>query len=165
MIVFTQFKEMTEVLHEFLSAHFKRPGLILHGGTPVEKRAEAVQQFQNEQGPPFFVISLKAGGTGLNLSAASHVVHFDRWWNPAVENQATDRAYRIGQKKAVMVHKFVSPGTIEDRIDKLIAEKKHLADSLLEQGAAKLLTEMNDQELLDFVKLDMNSVEDDNNEI
>lgn len=165
MIVFTQFKEMTEVLHEFLSAHFKRPGLILHGGTPVEKRAEAVQQFQNEQGPPFFVISLKAGGTGLNLTAASHVVHFDRWWNPAVENQATDRAYRIGQKKAVMVHKFVSPGTIEDRIDKLIAGKKHLADSLLEQGAAKLLTEMNDQELLDFVKLDMNSVEDDNNEI
>lgn len=165
MIVFTQFREMTDVLHEFLTEHFKRPGLILHGGTPVEKRADFVRQFQNEQGPPFFVISLKAGGTGLNLTAASHVVHFDRWWNPAVENQATDRAYRIGQKKAVLVHKFVTPGTIEDKIDKLIAGKKFLADSLLEQGTVKLLTEMSNRELLEFVKLDMDSVEDADNEI
>lgn len=165
MIVFTQFREMTDVLHEFLTEHFKRPGLILHGGTPIEKRAEAVKQFQTEQGPPFFVISLKAGGTGLNLTAASHVVHFDRWWNPAVENQATDRAYRIGQKKAVLVHKFVTPGTIEEKIDKLIAGKKFLADSLLEQGTAKLLTEMSNEELLEFVKLDMDSVEDVNHEI
>ena len=140
---------------------FKRRGLILHGGTPVEKRQEFVRQFQQPEGPPFFIISLKAGGTGLNLTAAAHVVHFDRWWNPAVENQATDRAYRIGQKQTVMVHKFVTPGTIEERIDKLIAGKRSLADSLLEEGAVKLLTEMNNAELMEFVRLDPGHYDDD----
>ncbi len=154
MILFTQFKELTDVLHDLLSKHFGRPGLILHGGTPVPKRAEYVELFQREQGPPFFVISLKAGGTGLNLTAATHVVHFDRWWNPAVEDQATDRAYRIGQKKTVLVHKFVSPGTIEEKIGHLIASKKMLSDTLLEAGAVKLLTAMSDHELLNMVKLD-----------
>ncbi len=154
MLVFTQFREMTEVLHEFLSRQFRRPGLILHGGVPVERRMELVRQFQLPEGAPFFVISLKAGGTGLNLTAASHVVHFDRWWNPAVENQATDRAFRIGQKQTVMVHKFITPGTLEEKIDRLIDGKKFLADTLLEQGTAKLLTEMSDQELMDFIRLD-----------
>lgn len=164
MLVFTQFKELTEVLHEFLSEHFGRPGLILHGGIPVGKRADLVRQFQNEQGPPFFVISLKAGGTGLTLTAAAHVVHFDRWWNPAVENQATDRAYRIGQKRSVIVHKLVSPGTIEEKIDALISGKRFLAETLLEKGSVRLLTEMNNDELMNFVRLDMDAVLEDTGE-
>ena len=93
---------------------------MLHGETAVKKRKELVQRFQEDETVPFFVLSLKAGGTGLNLTAASHVVHFDRWWNPAVENQATDRAFRIGQKRNVLVHKFVCRGTVEERIDALI---------------------------------------------
>ena len=97
---------------------------------------------------PFFVLSLKAGGTGLNLTAASHVIHFDRWWNPAVENQATDRAFRIGQKRNVLVHKFVCRGTVEEKIDEMIESKRQLAGDLLEGGGEMLLTEMNDEELL-----------------
>ena len=159
MLVFTQFREMTDILHDQLTAIFHRPGLILHGGIPVEQRARLVREFQAPGGPPFFVISLKAGGTGLNLTEATHVVHFDRWWNPAVENQATDRAYRIGQKKTVLVHKFVTPGTIEEKIEKLIAGKTFLAKSLLDHGTVQLLTEMNNEELLNFVKLDLNAVE------
>ena len=96
-----------------------------------------MEDFQREDGPPFFVLSLKAGGTGLNLTAASHVIHFDRWWNPAVENQATDRAFRIGQKKNVMVHKFVCQGTIEEKIDALIEEKKGLAQGTSRRGGAR----------------------------
>ena len=161
MLIFTQFREMTDILHDQLTEIFHRPGLILHGGVPVEQRARLVREFQTPGGPPFFVISLKAGGTGLNLTAATHVVHFDRWWNPAVENQATDRAFRIGQKKAVIVHKFVTPGTIEEKIEKLIAGKTFLAKSLLDQGAVRLLTEMNNEELMNFVKLDLNAVEEE----
>ena len=93
---------------------FGRAGLVLHGETPVKKRQALVRRFQEDEGVPFFVLSLKAGGAGLNLTAASHVIHFDRWWNPAVENQATDRAFRIGQKRNVLVHKFVCRGTVED---------------------------------------------------
>ena len=102
-------------------------------------------EFQADNGPPFFVISVKAGGTGLNLTAASHVVHFDRWWNPAVENQATDRAFRIGQKSNVLVHKFVCRGTVEERIDPMIREKQDLADEILKGGAEAQLTEMSDR--------------------
>jgi SNF2 family DNA or RNA helicase len=134
---------------------FGRPGLVLHGGTPVRKRTELVRTFQDEAGPPFFVVSLKAGGSGLNLTAASHVVHFDRWWNPAVENQATDRAFRIGQKRNVLVHKFVCRGTVEERIDAMIQDKQALADRLLNQGGETMLTEMSDDELLRFVALDI----------
>ncbi|MFV2065942.1 MAG: DEAD/DEAH box helicase, partial [Pirellulales bacterium] len=155
-LVFTQFREMTQPLQVYLSEVFGQPGLVLHGGTAVGKRKKLVDQFQREDGPPFFVLSLKAGGTGLNLTAASHVIHFDRWWNPAVENQATDRAFRIGQKRNVLVHKFVCRGTIEERIDGLIEEKKSLAEDLLEGGAGKLLTEMSNQQLLDLVSLDVN---------
>ena len=157
ILVFTQFRELTEPLAEFLRGVFGRPGLVLHGATPARRRAELVQAFQRENGPPFFVLSLKAGGVGLNLTAASHVVHFDRWWNPAVENQATDRAYRIGQRRNVLVHKFVCRGTVEERIDALIESKVALARGVLEVEGAALLTEVDDRELLRLVRLDLAS--------
>ncbi|HTU91274.1 MAG TPA: DEAD/DEAH box helicase [Gemmataceae bacterium] len=153
-LVFTQFREIAEPLAGFLKDIFGRPGLVLHGGTAVAKRRELVEQFQREDGPPFFVLSVKAGGTGLNLTAASQVIHFDRWWNPAVEDQATDRAFRIGQKRNVLVHKFVCRGTVEERIDALIAEKSALVRDVVE-GGERLLTEMANDELLKFVALDV----------
>ena len=155
MLVFTQFREMADPLANFLAKIFGRPGLILHGGTAVGQRKKLVDQFQRDDGPPFFILSLKAGGTGLNLTAASHVIHFDRWWNPAVENQATDRAFRIGQKRNVLVHKFVCRGTVEEKIDELIAAKTQLASELLEGGAEQMLTEMSDAQLIKFVSLDI----------
>ena len=154
-LVFSQFREMTEPLAAFLGEVFGREGLILHGGTAVKKRRALIDAFQREDGPPFFVLSLKAGGTGLNLTAASHVVHFDRWWNPAVENQATDRAFRIGQHRNVVVHKFVCRGTIEEKIDALIEDKTELAEGVLSGGAQNLLTEMSNEELLGIVALDL----------
>jgi len=159
VLVFTQFRELTRPLEAFLGYVFGRPGLVLDGETEVRKRKELVRQFQEEERIGFFVLSLKAGGSGLNLAAASHVVHFDRWWNPAVENQATDRAYRIGQTKNVLVHKFVCRGTVEEKIDKLIESKQQLSKDLLEGGADFLLTEMNDEDLLRLVALDLNSAQ------
>ncbi len=156
VLVFTQFREMTGPLAAFLEEVFGREGAVLHGGTPVRRRKDLIDAFQREQGPPFFVLSLKAGGTGLNLTAASHVIHFDRWWNPAVENQATDRAFRIGQRRNVLVHKFVCRGTIEEKIDELVEEKARLAGDLLESGPEAMLTEMTDQDLLNVVTLDIN---------
>jgi len=147
---------MTEPINTFLSAIFGRQGRVLHGGTAVRRRQQLVDEFQREDGPPFLVLSLKAGGTGLNLTAATHVIHFDRWWNPAVENQATDRAFRIGQHRNVLVHKFVCRGTVEERIDQLLEEKKSLANNLLEGGTEKLLTEMSDEQLIELVSLDVN---------
>ncbi len=154
-LIFTQFREIADPLAEFLATIFGREGLVLHGGTAVKKRKLLVADFQHEDGPPFFVLSIKAGGTGLNLTAASHVIHFDRWWNPAVENQATDRAFRIGQQRNVLVHKFVTRGTIEEKIDALIREKQDMADALLDGGAERSLTEMSDDEILDMVSLDL----------
>jgi non-specific serine/threonine protein kinase len=154
-LVFTQFREMTEPLAGFLAEVFGRAGLVLHGTTAVKRRKHLVDQFQRDDGPPFFVLSLKAGGTGLNLTQASHVIHFDRWWNPAVENQATDRAFRIGQHRNVLVHKFVCRGTIEEKIDALIEEKTQLAADVLEGGAEKMLTELTDAELVRLVALDV----------
>jgi non-specific serine/threonine protein kinase len=154
-LVFTQFREMTAPLADFLASVFGRPGLVLHGETEVKKRQERVRQFQEDEAVPFFVLSLKAGGAGLNLTAASHVIHFDRWWNPAVEDQATDRAFRIGQTKNVLVHKFVCRGTVEEKIDRLIDSKRQLSKDLLEGGAELLLTEMKDEELLKLVALDL----------
>ena len=159
-LVFTQFREMTGPLQHFLTAVFGRSGLVLHGNTTVKDRRSLVEQFQREDGPPFFVLSLKAGGIGLNLTEAEHVIHFDRWWNPAVENQATDRAYRIGQKKNVLVHKFVCRGTVEERIHSLLEEKKALASELLADGGEIALTEMKNDELLRFVSLDVDSAVD-----
>jgi superfamily II DNA or RNA helicase len=155
VLLFTQFREATAPLATFLGSIFGRPGLVLHGETPVKKRRELVRQFQEDEDAPFFVLSLKAGGLGLNLTAASHVVHFDRWWNPAVENQATDRAFRIGQHKNVLVHKFVCKGTVEQKIDELIESKQGLAKDLLEGGGELLLTELRDEELLKLVALDL----------
>ena len=130
---------------------------MLHGGVPVGRRQGLVTRFQEDDAVPFFVISVKAGGTGLNLTAASHVVHFDRWWNPAVENQATDRAFRIGQTKNVIVHAFVCRGTLEERIDDMLRQKRDLAERLLGPADAgeTLLTEMSDDELLRVVALDV----------
>lgn len=157
VLVFTQFREIAAPLAEFLAGIFGRPGLVLHGQVPVARRRALVDQFQRDDGPPFFVLSLKAGGTGLNLTAASHVIHFDRWWNPAVENQATDRAFRIGQRRNVFVHKFVCRGTVEERIDQMIAEKNAMSRDLLdaERGGEMLLTEMSDEQLMRFVALDI----------
>jgi non-specific serine/threonine protein kinase len=157
VLVFTQFREVTAPLAAFLGSVFRRPGLVLHGETPVRSRQDLVRRFQEDENVGFFVLSLKAGGSGLNLTAASHVVHFDRWWNPAVENQATDRAFRIGQKKNVLVHKFVCRGTVEEKIDELIESKRQLSRDLLEGGAEMLLTEMKDEELLKLVALDINA--------
>jgi non-specific serine/threonine protein kinase len=159
VLVFTQFREATQPLAAFLGAVFGREGLVLHGGTAVARRRELVRRFQQDELTPFFVLSLKAGGAGLNLTAASHVVHFDRWWNPAVENQATDRAFRIGQASNVLVHKFVCRGTIEDKIDQLIESKQQLVKDVLEGGAELLLTEMGDAELLDLVALDIHKAQ------
>ena len=155
MLVFTQFREVVAPLAGFLGSVFGRPGLVLHGATEVKQRREIVRRFQEDEAAGFFVLSLKAGGAGLNLTAASHVVHFDRWWNPAVENQATDRAFRIGQTKNVLVHKFVCRGTVEDKIDQLIESKQRLSTDLLEGGADLLLTEMQDEDLLRLVALDI----------
>ena len=154
-LIFTQFREVTTPLADFLTNVFRRPGLVLHGGTAVSRRRELVESFQRDDGPPFFILTVKAGGAGLNLTQATHVIHFDRWWNPAVENQATDRAFRIGQKNKVLVHKFVCRGTIEERIDEVIEGKRALSDELLEGGGEKMLTEMSNDELLRFVALDL----------
>ena len=155
MLVFTQFREMTTPLAAYLGNIFGRPGLILHGDIVVKNRKALVQTFQEDETVPFFVLSLKAGGSGLNLTAASHVVHFDRWWNPAVENQATDRAFRIGQKKNVLVQKFVCQGTIEEKIDSLIEAKKGLSEDVLAGGDEINLTEMKDEDLIRIMTLDL----------
>jgi non-specific serine/threonine protein kinase len=154
-LVFSQFKETTAPLAAFLGSVFGQPGLVLHGQTEVKKRKDLVRRFQDDESVPFFVLSVKAGGAGLNLTAASHVIHFDRWWNPAVENQATDRAFRIGQTRNVLVHKFVCQGTVEDKIDQMIESKKQLVGDVLEGGPEMKLTELKDEELLKLVALDL----------
>jgi non-specific serine/threonine protein kinase len=157
VLVFTQFREVTSNLATFLESVFGRPGLVLHGETEVKKRQSLVTAFQQDETVPFFVLSLKAGGAGLNLTAASHVIHFDRWWNPAVENQATDRAFRIGQNKNVLVQKFVCRGTLEENIDALIESKQKMSTDMLEGGADLMLTEMNNDQLLRLVALDIHA--------
>lgn len=127
---------------------------MIHGGTPVKRRTEIVEKFQGERYVPFIVLSVKAAGTGLNLTKANHVIHFDRWWNPAVENQATDRAFRIGQTKDVMVHKFVSKGTIEEKIDAIINSKKELAENVIGSGGEKWITDLNNEELFSLLRLE-----------
>jgi non-specific serine/threonine protein kinase len=126
---------------------------VIHGGVPSAKRQQLVDQFNGEEYVPFMVLSVKAAGTGLNLTAANHVIHFDRWWNPAVENQATDRAFRIGQTKNVVVHKFVAAGTIEEKIDQLINDKKELAENVIGSGE-NWLTKLDDRALLNLMRLE-----------
>ncbi len=154
MLVFTQFREIIDPLAGFLEKIFGAAGLTLDGSTSVKKRKESVDRFhESRQYIPFFILSLKAGGVGLNLTGANHVIHFDRWWNPAVENQATDRAYRIGQTKNVMVHKFICQGTVEEKIDVMIDDKKKLAGSLISATAENWITELNDGQLRDLFRL------------
>jgi len=153
VLVFTQFREMTDPLAGFLNGLFGREGLVLHGGTSVGKRKDLVDRFQGEDYVPFMVLSLKAGGVGLNLTAANHVVHFDRWWNPAAENQATDRAFRIGQKKNVVVHKFITKGTIEEKIDQMIEGKLKLSNEVIQSGCEAWITELNNEELMNLFTL------------
>jgi len=145
-LVFTQFAHMGGLLQRHLGQTFGFEPLFLHGGVPLLERDRMVAAFQSADGPPVFVLSLRAGGTGINLAHASHVFHFDRWWNPAVENQATDRAFRIGQTRNVLVHKFVCAGTLEDRIDALIEAKRAVAEDVIGRGEA-WLTELSDEEL------------------
>lgn len=152
-IIFSQFAEMGELLSTVLPEVLGVPVLFLHGGTPAKARDGMIRRFQEEpNGPPIFLLSLKAGGTGLNLTRANHVFHFDRWWNPAVENQATDRAFRIGQKRNVQVHKYIAQGTLEEMIDEMIESKKGLAQSLLGTGEG-WLTELSTDDLRDLVQL------------
>ena len=161
VLVFTQYRSMMDALSSTLARAFGREGLELHGGVPLAERARRVKAFQDPDGPPFFVLSLRAAGTGLNLTQANHVVHFDRWWNPAVENQATDRAFRIGQTQTVLVHRLVCRGTVEERIDQLIAEKAELANSIVggkQQGPS--ITELDDAALLKLVALDLRAALD-----
>ncbi len=146
VLLFSQYTEFAELLLPHLAARFGTDVAYLHGGTTRQRRDELVQRFQSEQGPPIFLLSLKAGGTGLNLTAANHVIHLDRWWNPAVENQATDRAFRIGQQRRVQVRKFVCTGTLEEKIDQMIEEKLALANLVVGDGE-DWLTELSTGEL------------------
>ncbi len=155
VLVFTQFREMTEPLAAFLAGIFRRPGVVLHGSIPVKKRKAVIDAFQIEKYVPFMVLSLKAGGVGLNLTEASHVVHFDRWWNPAVENQATDRAFRIGQEKNVIVHKFVTRGTVEEKIDRMLEEKTRLSAEVVAGSEAAWMTEMDNRQLMEMFSLSL----------
>lgn len=151
-LCFTQFREWGDMLQPYLEQRFGVEVLWLHGGVSRKKRDAMVERFGEASGPPVFLISVKAGGTGLNLTGASHVIHLDRWWNPAVEDQATDRAYRIGQHRNVLVHKLVSAGTVEERIDAMIASKRDLAERVLGTGEA-WMTELSTDDLRDLVAL------------
>ena len=153
VLIFSQFKEMGELLVQALKESFGKKPLFLNGSVTAQNRAKLVNSFQNDPEQSIFVLSLKAGGTGLNLTAANHVIHYDRWWNPAVENQATDRSYRIGQDKIVEVHKFICSGTIEDRIDQMIENKKFLSNSLVGDGEG-WITELSDRDLKNLFTLD-----------
>ena len=155
VLVFTQFKEIIDPLCGFLADIFHHPGLFMHGGVPVKKRKAILDEFQGEKYVPFMVLSLKAGGVGLNLTRANHVIHFDRWWNPAVENQATDRAFRIGQKKKVLVHKFIATGTIEEKIDLMIEEKRQLSEEVVAAGSEDWITEMDNRKVMEMFRLSL----------
>lgn len=155
VLIFTQFKEMTEPLSAFLETIFQKKGFVLHGGTPVKKRSQMVEAFNGEEYIPYMVLSVKAGGTGLNLTSANHVIHFDRWWNPAVENQATDRAFRIGQKRNVFVHKLVCEKTIEEKIDQMLKFKRELAENVIGGSGENWITDLSNEELLSVLRLDM----------
>lgn len=155
VLVFTQYREMCEPLSKYLASIFHKEGYIINGSTPIKKRTEIVNKFQSEHYIPYIVLTVKAAGTGLNLTAANHVIHFDRWWNPAVENQASDRAYRIGQKKKVFVHKLVSTGTIEEKIDELITSKQSLANNILSTNDQINIAEMSNDELINLFQLEV----------
>jgi SNF2 family DNA or RNA helicase len=160
-LVFTQFRQMGNILVSMLRHHLDRDVIFLHGGSTQKERVDMVERFQKGDGRhPILLISLKAGGVGLNLTAASHVFHFDRWWNPAVENQATDRAYRIGQTRTVQVHKFVVRGTLEERIDQMIEQKMELAENIIGSGE-RWLTELDTSQLRELLTLRNDAIADE----
>ncbi|MDZ4757422.1 MAG: DEAD/DEAH box helicase [Bacteroidota bacterium] len=154
VLIFSQYKEMAEMLQQIIHAHFGKKSLLLHGGCTRAQRDEMVDAFQNTKMADTFILSLKAGGTGLNLTAAANVIHFDLWWNPAVEAQATDRAFRIGQKQNVIVHRLITKGTLEEKIDAMIISKKKLANLTVATGE-KWLGELNDKELKQLISLEV----------
>ena len=156
-LLFTQYAEFGGMLQRYLAERFGRPVAFLHGGTSKPARDELVRRFEEADGPPLFVLSLKAGGVGLNLTAANHVLHVDRWWNPAVENQATDRAFRIGQRRNVQVRKLMCAGTLEERIDEVIEGKRGLAERIVGSGEG-WLTELSTQQLRELVLLSPDAV-------
>jgi len=156
-LIFTQFAEMGNLLKEYLENTFLSEVLFLHGGVSRKNREEMISRFQSEDGPSIFVLSLKAGGLGLNLTRANRVFHFDRWWNPAVENQATDRVFRIGQSKNVIVHKFICQGTVEERIDEMLERKKELADRIVGAGE-NWITELSTEQLRNLFTLQKEAV-------
>jgi SNF2 family DNA or RNA helicase len=155
ILIFTQFKQMGDILEKILEMKYKFPILFFHGGVPEKKRREIVDEFQSDalDSAPILILSLKAGGTGLNLTRASTVFHFDRWWNPAVENQATDRAYRIGQTSRVNVYKFISVGTIEEKIDQILEEKRNLADQIITSSGENWITNLSNEDLKELFSL------------
>jgi SNF2 family DNA or RNA helicase len=159
-LIFTQYAKMGGILKKYLQNVFNQEVLFLHGGVSQKIRDKMIMRFSEENGPKLFILSLKAGGLGLNLTRASHVFHFDRWWNPAVENQATDRAFRIGQTKNVMVHKFICEGTLEEKIDEMIESKKVLAESIVGTGEG-WLTEMSTEKLKELFTLRRGAVFDE----
>jgi len=160
-LIFTQFAEWGKLIKPYLEKQFSGEVLFLYGATRKKQREEMVDRFQHDpEGPRIFILSLKAGGTGLNLTRANHVFHVDRWWNPAVENQATDRAFRIGQTRNVQVHKFVCTGTLEERINDIIESKKQLAEQTVDAGE-QWLTEMDTNQLRSLLLLDRSAVIDE----
>ena len=160
-LIFTQYVEMGRLLQAHLADALGLDALFLHGGTSAQQRDNMVQAFQRDDGPPVFVLSLRAGGSGLNLTRANHVFHYDRWWNPAVENQATDRAFRIGQVRNVQVHKFVAAGTLEESIHELIESKQALAESIVGSGE-EWLTELDTDQLHELIALRHDVIEGEN---
>lgn len=154
VLIFTQFQQMGEILQAVLTARYGFTPLFLHGGCTRPQRDAMVETFQNTDEKPIFILSLKAGGTGLNLTAANHVIHYDLWWNPAIEAQATDRAFRIGQKRNVFVSRMITRGTLEEKIDAMLESKKQLADLSLESGE-NWIGNLSNQEIRDLVTLEM----------
>jgi SNF2 family DNA or RNA helicase len=153
LLLFTQFTEVGDSLERHFRQDYHYSTYYLHGGTPRGRRERMIAEFQDDESEPsLFILSLKAGGVGITLTRANHVFHFDRWWNPAVENQATDRAYRIGQEKKVFVHKMVTLGTLEERIDKMLEEKQRLADNIVGSGET-WLTELDNQAFRELIAL------------
>jgi len=158
-LIFTQFMEMGTILNNYLADRFHQDVLFIHGGVSRLGREESVKRFQSKSGPKIFILTVKTGGIGLNLTAANHVFHFDRWWNPAVEDQATDRAFRIGQRRNVQVHKMIAIGTLEDRIDMMIEKKKELAENIIGKDD-RWLTQLSTQALRDILNLSLHQSDD-----
>jgi SNF2 family DNA or RNA helicase len=154
-IIFSQFTRMGELMQKILEHKYHFPVLFFHGGVPEAQRQQIVDAFQSPDldSPPILILSLRAGGIGLNLTQAQTVFHFDRWYNPAVEDQATDRAYRIGQKHQVNVYKYISLGTIEEKIDTILTEKRNLADQIMSSAGDTWITDLSDQDLREMFSL------------